>query len=195
MVEPDREERQRNVTLCVIAPFFNEAEVIPRFYDTLRSTLDSLSCVQCEMIFVDDGSTDDTLGILNELSRSDDRVRVYSLSRNFGHQIALTAGLDVANADMYVMMDADLQHPPQLIPEMVERWREGADIVSTIRESTEKTGPVKKLTSGLFYWIMNRLSDTRIVPGATDFRLLSHRAAGALREMPERHRFLRGMVS
>jgi dolichol-phosphate mannosyltransferase len=120
---------------------------------------------------------------------------VLSLSRNFGHQVALTAGLDAADGDAVIMMDADLQHPPALIPEMVARWRQGADIVSAIRQSTQGASWWKRATSTLFYRLINVLSDTHIVPGAADFCLLSRRAHRALLRVRERQRFLRGIVS
>ena len=122
-------------------------------------------------------------------------MRVYSLSRNFGHQIALAAGIDAADGDAVVHMDSDLQHPPELIEKMVTLWREGNDIVSMVRQATAGAPLFKSLSSWGFYTLINLLSDTRIVPGAADFCLLSRRAYEALRRMPERHRFLRGMVS
>ncbi|MEW6306151.1 MAG: glycosyltransferase family 2 protein [Verrucomicrobiota bacterium] len=184
--------RQR---LCVVTPCFNEAEVIGPFYSELKAVLQSLADLEHQILFIDDGSTDGTLDQLNALAARDPAVRVYALSRNFGHQIALTAGLDAADADAVVMMDSDLQHPPSLIPEMVRLWRQGNDVVSAVRRTTADASPLKSLSSSLFYGLVNRLSDTRIVPGAADFCLLSRRAHAALCQLPERHRFLRGMVS
>ena len=183
-------------TLCVVVPCYQEEQGIQAFYAELVSVLSSLPGIAYRIVFVDDGSRDGTLGRLEGIAAGDPHVEVYSLSRNFGHQIALTAGLDVADGDAVIMMDADQQHPPQLIPRMVELWeRDGFDIVSTVRESTPGASVFKRTTSRLFYWGMNRLSDTHIVPGAADFCLLSRRAHDALRSMPERHRFLRGMIS
>src|SRR5262249_6144635 len=147
------------------------------------------------MLFVDDGSTDATLQTLNELAAADPRVRVYSLSRNFGHQVALTAGCDVASADAVILMDSDLQHPPQLLPQMVAKWHTGADVVSAVRRFTADASLFKRASAWAFYGLLNRISDTPIVPNAADFVLLSRRAHQALQRMPERHRFLRGMVS
>jgi dolichol-phosphate mannosyltransferase len=181
--------------IAVVAPCYNESAGIRQFYAELKQAL--AQCPDCDpqIIFVDDGSRDGTLAILDELAREDPHVRVLALSRNFGHQLALTAGLDAADGDAVVMMDADLQHPPALIPEMVARWRSGAEIVSAVRHSTRGASWLKAATSSLFYWLINLLSDTYIVPGAADFCLLSRRAHQALCQVRERHRFLRGIVS
>lgn len=180
--------------LCVVCPCYNEQEMIVRFYEAVRRELGSLSEYQTTLVVVDDGSEDDTLPILNRLAASDPDLRVYSLSRNFGHQVALSAGLAVAEGDAVVMMDADLQHPPELIPQMVKLWREGADIVSAVRR--HPGGSVaKRLSSTGFYRLFNLLSDTPIPEAAPDFCLLSRRAQQALLAMPERHRFLRGLLS
>jgi len=181
--------------LCVVVPCFDEAQVLPLLYEALCPVLKSIPGVDYQIIFVDDGSSDGTLDIMNQLTGGDTHVRVFSLSRNFGHQVALTAGLDVADGDAVVLMDSDLQHPPILIPRMVELWREGNDVVSAVREENAGASWSKDLASRFFYWLINRLSDTRIVPGAADFVLLSRAACHALRRMPERHRFLRGMIS
>jgi polyisoprenyl-phosphate glycosyltransferase len=180
--------------LTIIAPCCNEAAVIDRFYAELVRALDGVDA-SWRVCFIDDGSTDTTLERLNGLAKSDRRVRVYSLSRNFGHQIALSAGLDVSLGSAVVMMDADLQHPPSIIPQMVALWRSGSDVVSAVREDTEGATWFKRATAGAFYRVINRFGETSIVPGAADFCLLSARAHAAVCAMPERHRFLRGMVS
>ena len=185
---------ERNL-LSVVAPCYNESEVIGLFYRTLRPVLESLENLDFEMIFSDDGSSDDTLAQLNRIAADDPLVRVCSLSRNFGHQIALTAGLDCAVGDAVVMMDSDLQHPPALIPELVGKWREGYEVVSAIRQRTEGEGWFKNLTSRGFYTLLNRLSETKVPQGAADFCLISRRVCRSLRGMPERHRFVRGLVS
>jgi glycosyltransferase involved in cell wall biosynthesis len=181
--------------LSVVAPCYNESEVIGLFYNDLRRVLESLEQVDFEMVLVDDGSTDDTLAQLNRLADGDPALRVLSLSRNFGHQIALTAGIDHAGGDAVVMMDSDLQHPPSLIPELVRQWRAGYDVVNAVRQSTEGEGWFKRLSSRGFYWLLNELSGTKVPAGAADFCLLSRRVCQSLRDMPERHRFLRGLVS
>lgn len=185
----------RRSTLCVVSPCYNEADGVHRFYQALTAALDGSGNRDHTIIFVDDGSRDATLEILNRLATADPRVRVYSLSRNFGHQVALTAGCDVAKGDAVILMDSDMQHPPHLVPEMVARWRAGADVVSAVRRFTEDASLFKRVTAWAFYGALNRISDTRIVPNAADFVLLSRPAHEALQRMPERHRFLRGMVS
>lgn len=185
----------RREVLSVVCPCFNEAEVVRPFYQKLKGTLDSLEGLRCRILFVDDGSGDDTLARLNEIAAEDPAVSVYSLSRNFGHQVALTAGLDAARGDAVVMMDSDLQHPPSLIPKMVELWRQGNDVVSAVRKCTADETWFKRLSSWAFYRLINWSSETPIYAGAADFCLLSRRAHKSLRQLPERHRFLRGMVS
>lgn len=182
-------------TVSIIAPCYNEAEAVDLFYAELARVLDSLDAFRFEIILVDDGSTDGTLVRLNRIAARDSRVRVYALSRNFGHQAALSAGLDAATGDAVLMLDSDLQHPPSLIPSMLLRWREGYDVVCTVRERTEDAGWFKRITSDGFYRLFNRLSGTRIEPGAADFCLLSRRACNALNSLHERHRFLRGLVT
>lgn len=182
-------------TLCVVAPCFNEAAGIREFHAQLRRTLAELPGCSPTILLVDDGSRDETPQVLDEIAREDPTVRVLLLSRNFGHQIALTAGLDAADADAVIMMDSDLQHPPSLIPELVARWRAGAEIVSAIRQTTQGVSWTKRLSSDLFYRLINLLSETYVVPGAADFCLLSRRAHQALVSVRERQRFLRGIVS
>ena len=181
--------------ISVVVPCYNESEVIGIFYRALRPVLESLADVDHEIVFVDDGSSDDTLAQLNTIAQGDPGVRVCSLSRNFGHQITLTAGLDFAEGDAVIMMDSDLQHPPSLIPALVARWREGADIVSAVRQRTEGESWFKGATSRGFYTLLNALSGTKVPPGAADFCLITARVRQALIDMPERHRFLRGMIS
>jgi len=181
--------------LSVVTPCYNESEVVKLFYHEVKPVLDSLPDLDFELIFVDDGSTDDTLIQLNEIASHDKNVRVCSLSRNFGHQIALTAGLDFAVGDAVVLMDSDLQHPPSSIPELIAKWREGYDVVSAVRSNTQGASWVKNFTSNGFYTVFNLLSSTHVPKGAADFCLLSRRVCDTLKSMPERHRLLRGMVS
>jgi dolichol-phosphate mannosyltransferase len=193
-MSPDRTDANRR-TLCVVSPCFNEAAGIRAFYAALKGVLVSLADLEHRIVLVDDGSTDETLRVLNELADDDERVRIYSLSRNFGHQVALTAGCDVAQGDALVLMDSDLQHPPALIPAMVAKWCAGADVVSAVRLRTADASIFKRVSARAFYRLLNSISDTPIVPDAADFVLLSAPARDALLRMPERHRFLRGMVS
>jgi len=186
---------EKPIRLSVICPCFDEAEVIGLFHKELTGVLEPLDQVDYEILYVDDGSTDATLEQLNALAEKDAHVCVVSLSRNFGHQIALTAGLDFAGGDAVVMMDTDLQHPPELLPEMIGRWQEGYDIVSAVRKETADATWFKNTTSKGFYWLLNKLSRVEIPQGVADFTLLSHRVYNELRDMRERHRFVRGMVS
>src|SRR5919106_3057765 len=179
---------------AIVVPCYNEAEIIDRFFAELVRALGPVD-IAWRVHFIDDGSSDATLDRLNALARSDHRVRVYSLSRNFGHQVALSAGLDVTPGSPAVMMDADLQHPPALLPQLIALWRSGFDVVSAVREETEGATWFKRATASAFYRLINRLGGVSIVPGAADFCLLSARAHAAICAMPERHRFLRGMVS
>jgi glycosyltransferase involved in cell wall biosynthesis len=182
-------------TLCIVTPCYNEERSIEAFFADLQRALAQLDGIVSRILFVDDGSSDGTLEKLRGFTRVDARVEVISLSRNFGHQAALSAGLDAATGEAVLMLDSDLQHPPSLIPAMVARWREGFDVVSAIRRTTTDASWTKRATARVFYWLINLLSDTEVVPGAADFVLLSSAAATALKSMPERHRFLRGMVS
>jgi dolichol-phosphate mannosyltransferase len=183
-------------SLCVVAPCYNEVSVIERFLSTLRAKLDRIPDGCYRIVIVDDGSTDGTLEILNQLAATDARLEVYSLSRNFGHQIALSAGLDVAHGDAILLMDSDLQHPPEVACEMVRLWRSsGADVISAVRRTTSDASLFKRWSGRMFYALINAMSETPIMAGAADFCLLSARAHRALCAMPERHRFLRGMIS
>ena len=181
--------------LSIVAPFYNEEETAKLFYTVLRDELGSLDNIDFQFVFVDDGSDDQTLKTLTEIAQADTAVQVLSLSRNFGHQVALTAGLDHASGDAVLMMDSDLQHPPALIPRMIDAWRDGSDVVSAVREQTSGASFFKRHSASLFYRLVGSLTDTPITPGACDFCLLSRRAHQALMRMPERHRFLRGMIS
>ncbi|HOW69185.1 MAG TPA: glycosyltransferase family 2 protein [Phycisphaerae bacterium] len=171
--------------LSVVIPCYNEAENVAELYGQLCEVV---SCVggDAEFLFVDDGSRDGTLARLRDLAGRDARVRAVSLSRNFGHQAALSAGIDHARGDAVVVMDADLQHPPELIRRFVERWAEGYDIVYAYREGVKPR---------LGYRIINRLMRVRIPPESADFRLMDRRVVEAFRHMPERTRFIRGMLS
>ena len=186
------QERKR---LVIVTPCFNEEAVVERFHEAVSKELETLEGIDFRILFVDDGSKDGTLERLNRLREEDERVMVTSLSRNFGHQIALTAGLSQAHGDAVVLMDSDLQHPPETIRDLVAEWRKGNDVVSAVRKDTADGSPFKNFSSRVFYWLIGKLSDTPIVPGAADFCLLSRRAQLALQKMPEHHRFLRGMVS
>ena len=180
--------------ITIVSPCYNEAQGITDFYETIHSTLNTLPDIQHEIVLIDDGSTDDTPVILKNLSQSNPNLKVIVLSRNFGHQIALTAGVDHASGDALIMMDSDLQHPAEMIPQLIEFWKQGYDIVSTIRVETQDAGFFKSFTSKLFYVLFNKLSPTHLPVGAADFCLLSKRVYSQMKQMREKHRFLRGLV-
>jgi len=181
--------------VSVVSPVYEEEEALPHFHAVLVEVLDGLADeYDIEIIYVDDGSRDGTLPLLRRLARQDARVRYYSFSRNFGHQAALTAGMERARGDAVVTLDSDLQHPPALIPVLLRRWKEGNDVVVTIRAEDPTLGLFKRVSSRLFYALMGRFSDVEIRPAAADFRLMSRRAVESLLRLRETHRFLRGMV-
>lgn len=177
-----------------IIPCCNEQHNVGELHRRLTATIATLGC-RVEILFIDDGSRDGTLGQLLAIRALDDKVRVLEFSRNFGHQAALTAGLENAAGDAVIMMDADLQHPPELIPQLIERWRQGYEIVSTIRNDPPHGSAFKKLTSRCFYAIVNKLTDVHIPPGSADFRLLDRKVVNVLAALGERTRFLRGLVN
>jgi glycosyltransferase involved in cell wall biosynthesis len=185
-------ERPRALSLLsVVAPVFNEEATIDEFYGRVCSALDS---VPFELVLVDDGSTDGSAAVLERLASEDPRVHVVYLSRNFGHQTALTAGLDHAAGDAIVMLDADLQDPPELILSMVERWRAGCDVVYAVREQRAGESRFKLATARWFYRVFDWLAQVDLQHNSGDFRLLDRRALDALLSMRERNRFLRGMT-
>jgi dolichol-phosphate mannosyltransferase len=179
--------------LSVVAPVFNEEGTVDELHRRVTAAVAPLG--PYEIVIVDDGSADGTWERLRALAATDSNLRLVRLSRNFGHQIALTAGLDAARGDAVVCIDGDLQDPPEVIPELVARWQEGYDVVYAVRERREGETRFKLATASLFYKWINRMSPVDIPAQAGDFRLLSRRALDALREMPERARFLRGMTS
>jgi len=178
----------------LVIPVFNEVGVIEQFYKQISAVLDGLT-VTFNIYFVDDGSTDGTVDSLRVIADSDPRVTVLTLSRNFGHQAALTAGLDASRGDFVISLDGDGQHPPQLIPQMIELFQQGYDIVQAQRIEDANAFSFKHFTSSSFYTLINQISGTQISPGAADFRGMSRQSVDALKAMPEYHRFLRGMVS
>jgi polyisoprenyl-phosphate glycosyltransferase len=177
--------------LTVVAPVLDEEDTLDAFYERVR---DAIGEVGFELVLVDDGSKDGTPRILDRLADRDPRVRVIHLSRNFGYQAAVTAGLDHARGDAVVTIDADLQDPPELIGELLERWRSGADVVYAVRRERRGESRLKLTTARWFSRLFRRLAEVDIPPNAGDYRLLDRRVVEALREMPERNRFLRGMT-
>jgi glycosyltransferase involved in cell wall biosynthesis len=181
--------------ISVIVPCFNEEQVITETHRRLTAMLCGLKDAEYELIYVDDGSRDETPRLLHELQATDERVRVIRLSRNFGHQVAVTAGLEHAAGDAVAIIDADLQDPPEVIPEMIARWRDGYDVVYGARTDRPGETTFKLWTAKLFYRLINRLSEINIPLDTGDFRLLDRKVVEALLAMPERDRFLRGMVT
>ncbi len=183
-----------SLLISLVIPVYNEFGVIDTTHAKILAVIDGLP-YEFEILYVDDGSADGTDSSLTALAAQDSRVRVFTLSRNFGHQAALTAGLDHALGDIIISLDGDGQHPPALIREMIELVRQGYDIVQGQRIEQHSGFSFKQVTSGAFYAFINRVSGTKIQPGAADFRALSRQALNALKAMPEYHRFLRGMIA
>ena len=180
--------------VSVVVPAFNEEEVLPAFYERLRTVLDQLPC-EAEMVFVNDGSSDATLRVLTQLRDGDARIAIVDLSRNFGKELAMTAGLDHARGDAVVVIDADLQDPPELIPDLVKRWEEGYDVVYAQRAVREGETFFKKATAHAFYRLMEGVSRVPIPRDTGDFRLMSRRAVDALLRLRERNRFMKGLFA
>ncbi|AVA37678.1 glycosyltransferase [Cupriavidus metallidurans] len=180
--------------LSVVVPIFNESSVLHRFHARLLRVMERVG-MPWEVIYIDDGSRDDSLSLLYNLQASDPRVGVVELSRNFGKEAALTAGLDVASGDAVVIIDADLQDPPELIPQLVQKWQEGFDVVYATRLSRDGETFLKKFSAHCFYRLIGRLSDIEIPADTGDFRLLSRRAVVALGGLREQHRFMKGLYS
>ncbi|ADH85090.1 glycosyltransferase family 2 protein [Desulfurivibrio alkaliphilus] len=180
-------------TLTVVVPVYNEAEVLPTLQHRLITVLDGLLKAAWEIIYVNDGSTDNSLEIISNFN--DPRVAIIDLSRNFGKEIAMSAGLDHAHGDAVVVIDADLQDPPELIPELIQKWQDGYDVVFAQRIARDGETWLKKTTARLFYRAIHTLSRVKIPENTGDFRLLSRRAVEALRLLRERHRFMKGLFA
>lgn len=186
-------QEKPKTSVDLVIPVYNEEGVVEQTYEEICKVIDA-SPHAFTVYYIDDGSEDGTVASLNALAKKDKRVVVLELSRNFGHQAALTAGLDAAQGDFVISMDADGQHPPEMIPQMIALFEQGYDIVQAQRVEDSSLS-FKKVTSSAFYKLINTISGTEMVPGAADFRGMSRQAVDALKSMPEYHRFLRGMVS
>ncbi|OQK16771.1 hypothetical protein AU255_02360 [Methyloprofundus sedimenti] len=180
--------------LSIIIPFHNEQEVIKECQQRISEAVKTID-MQVEMLYVNDGSKDKTLAILIELMQQDERIKIIDLSRNFGKEIAMTAGLDEAKGDAVVVIDADLQDPPELIVEMIKAWHEGFDVVYAKRIERKGENFFKKFTAHLFYKLINKISDHEIPENVGDFRLMSRQAVDALNQVRERKRFMKGLFS
>ena len=197
---PNRLLEKRSVmngkrVLSIVVPVFNESDVIEAFYGRAKTVVDSLSSFSYEMVFVDDGSRDDSYEKMTRIATRDQNVRIVKFSRNFGHQIAITAGLDMAKGDAVVVVDADLQDPPEVITKFIEKWEEGYDVVYGVREKRAGESRMKLYTASLFYRILSALTKIDIPVDTGDFRLMSQRAVAHFRELREQDRFVRGLVS
>jgi glycosyltransferase involved in cell wall biosynthesis len=192
--EPSAQTRPRCVS--IVTPFYNEAGMVAMYFEKLGEVLHPLDAeLDFEFVCVNDGSRDATLAELLATRPPLGRLVVVDLSRNFGKEAALSAGLDFATGDAVIPMDADLQDPPELVPQMIRRWLDGAPVVLAVREDRASDGWLKRSTAAAFYAVHNRLSDTPVPPNAGDFRLLDRRVADVVRELPERQRFMKGLFS
>jgi len=180
------------ITYSIVAPIYNELDNLPELYRRVKEVMDSMH-KPWELILVDDGSTDGSTDLIRELAKKDEHVRPVIFARNFGHQIAITAGWDYARGDAVVIIDADLQDPPELIQEMAEKWQEGYEVVFAIRAEREGESWFKLWTASLFYRIIYRITDVKIPLDTGDFRLMDRKVVNVLKQMRERHRFPRGM--
>lgn len=180
-------------TISIVVPVFNEEDNIEHFYESVCKVMEPLA-YDFELIYVDDGSKDRSREILHGLEKQDERVQSIFLARNSGHQLALTCGLDNADGDAVITMDGDMQHPPELIPVLLEKWEQGYEVVQTIRKTTEGVSAMKKLTSYYYYKLLNKLSNVHIQEGGSDFRLMDRVVVKAFRRYREHARFIRGMI-
>ncbi|NDH63555.1 MAG: glycosyltransferase [Alphaproteobacteria bacterium] len=189
-----RSRRPANPLLSLVIPVFDEEDSIDLFIDTVVPMLER-DRLRYELVFVNDGSQDDTLSRLIARSAADRHIRIVNLSRNFGKEAALTAGIDHARGDVLLPMDIDLQDPPDLIGAFMARWREGYDIVYGVRTARRTDTTAKRMSAGWFYWAFNAMSPVRIPANVGDFRLVDRRAAEVLRQLPERNRFMKGLFA
>ena len=180
--------------ISIVVPIFNEEANIEYFSNAISQVLSPLA-YDWELIFIDDGSNDATPLLIHRLALRDSRIKGFRLSRNYGHMAALSCGLDNAEGDAVISMDGDMQHPPEIIPQLLELWEQGYEVVQTLRKSTEGVSLFKKATSAFFYKLMNSMSTVQIAEGGSDFRLLDRQAVLAFRKFREESRFIRGMIS
>ena len=181
--------------ISVIVPMYYEEKVAEECYKRLTACLQKLTDYTYEIIIIDDGSKDKTLEILENIANKDDKVKIISFSRNFGHQAAVTAGLKHVSGDAIIIIDADLQDPPELIPQMIQLWEQGNEIIYAKRKKRKGESPFKLLSAKLFYQILNALSDTEIPKDTGDFRLVDRKVVDTINNMPEHNKFLRGLFS
>ncbi|VVE65812.1 putative glycosyltransferase [Pandoraea pnomenusa] len=194
-LSPTSSAASRTPLVSLVVPCHNEAPALGAFHRAVSQVIDHLPGVRFEIVCVNDGSTDDTLTELLALRRADARIRVIDFTRNFGKEAALSAGIDEARGDAVIPIDADLQDPPALIPVMIERWRNGAEVVLAKRTNRASDSLAKRLAAGLYYRVHNRLSEVKLPENVGDFRLMDRRVITALRRLPERRRFMKGLFA
>lgn len=185
----------KNKLVSIVVSAYNEQDNVAELYKQLQKNLQKNKNVDFELIYVDDGSSDKTYANCLELQKKDERVKIVQLKRNFGHEIAMTAGMDYAKGDAVIFMDADLQHPPLYIPQMIELWQQGKEIVLTKRVDNVATSGLYKFCAKTFYFILNKLSDTKVLESAPDFRLLDRKYVDFLKGFNEQDRLFRGLLS
>jgi len=190
----DIQIRNKEPSISIVAPVFNEEENIEEFFLRVKKVLDK-ETKTWEIIFVDDGSSDKSIEILAQLNENDGKVKIISLSRNFGKELAMTAGLDFADNDVIVPIDSDLQDPPELIPQMVELWKEGFDVVLAVRSKRNNESWLKKKTAELFYKFIGNITEIRIPKNTGDFRLIDRHVLSSIKELRETQRFMKGIFS
>lgn len=181
--------------ISIVVPMYYEEEVARECYNRLKNILDKIENYSYELIFINDGSKDKTLSILEEIAKTDRNVKIISFSRNFGHQCAVTAGLQYVTGDAIVIIDADLQDPPELIPEMLKLWEDGNEVIYGKRKSRDGESKFKLLTASMFYKTLNALSDVDIPKDTGDFRLVDRKVVDVINALPEHNKFLRGLFS
>ena len=186
---------KEKILISIVTPLFNEESVVDLYYKELTQVIQKLKEYAFEVILIDDGSTDETLNKLLQISKNDQRIRVIELSRNFGKEAALTAGIDLASGEATILMDADLEHSPETIVKMLHEWNKGFDIVLAQREDRSNESIIKRFTTKIFYKLFNRLSDIKIPTDVGEFRLMNRASINAVKSMPERERFMRGILS
>ena len=189
---PGIKVRAANPLISLIVPVFNEEQSVAMFMDAV---VNKLAGLRLEIIFIDDGSTDNTLVFLRQISATNNYVQVIKLSRNFGKEAALTAGINLCNGDVAIPVDVDLQDPLEIIHDFISKWQEGFDVVHGIRNDRQNDGFLKRYSASKYYQIFNFISDLKMTPHAGDFRLLDRKAINALRELPERVRFMKGLFT
>lgn len=179
--------------ISIVTPVYNEEDNVVFFHEEITKVMETTG-MDYELIYVNDGSKDRTDELIRELAEKDSHVRAITFARNFGHQTAITCGMDFARGDAVITMDGDMQHPPELIPLLLEKWKDGYDIVQTIRTSTEDSGFIKKITSAGYYKVINSISETPVTPGGSDFRLMNRKSLDVFLRFREHARFIRGIV-